>query len=80
MLLAEISTLLHPPPKLCYVLIAQHDVGQSPNVIQPTTLVLKTWGFCCPFSPFLGVTFILAMLECRQGKINQWESGMILVS
>ena len=27
MLLAEISTLLHPPVKLCYVFVAQHDVS-----------------------------------------------------
>ena len=30
--ITEISTLLHPPAKLCYALIAQHNVGWSARV------------------------------------------------
>ena len=37
MLLAEISTLLHPPAKLHYVLIAQCDVSQQLNFVWLTT-------------------------------------------
>ena len=33
--LAEIFTLLHPPAKLCYALIVQHDVGWSARVQIP---------------------------------------------
>ena len=63
----EMSTPLHPPAKLCYVPIVQHDVGQSADIQMSNILP----AFQCEIKTFSFHILWLASWHPTSGKNNK---------